>query len=191
MSAFAGGNIVRVPQKNFQWSTKMNTQPELRGHTVRLRPLVEKDRAALTKAGSDPKIWAQHPDTDRHRPERFALFFDDALASGGALIIEEIPSGRVIGSSRYHNLDIDNGRIEIGWTFLTRDHWGKGTNREVKDLMLGHAFKFVPIVRFKIGAHNHRSRRAVEKIGGRLTKGIGKPENDSVIYEIDRSSFVE
>ena len=167
----------------------MTLQPELCGETIHLRPLREADRLALKKAGSDPEIWAQHPDSERHKPENFTRFFNEALASGGALIVEEKNTKRVIGTSRYHNLDLTGGHVEIGWTFLVKDHWGGTTNRELKALMLEHAFGMVPCVRFKIGASNYRSRRAVEKIGARLLDLDGKSKDDSVFYEIDRQSF--
>ena len=167
----------------------MSLQPEIEGQTVRLRPLLASDRSAFVKAGSDPDIWAQHPATDRHEPDKIAAFFEEALASGGAVIIEEKSSGRVTGSSRYHDLDGAKGRVEIGWTFLTRDHWGGATNREVKTLMLQHAFTHVPVVRFTIGSQNMRSRRAIEKIGGRLLAEGTDVASAKVIYEIDKASF--
>jgi RimJ/RimL family protein N-acetyltransferase len=165
-------------------------QPKLEGRTIRLRPLIASDRAAFIKAGSDPAIWAQHPAKDRHEPDKIERFFDEALASGGALIIEEKATERVIGSSRYHNLDLENGSVEIGWTFLICDHWGGATNREVKALMLEHAFDHVAAVHFKIGAQNLRSRRAVEKIGARLLNDSTEADTGRVVYEIDKDSFV-
>ena len=167
----------------------MSLQPDLEGSTVRLRPLIEADRPALTKAGSDPAIWAQHPDPKRYETDRFRQFFDDALTSGGALVVEERGTGEVIGTSRYHGLDVDVGCVEIGWTFLIRRHWGGPTNREVKDLMLRHAFEIVPRVIFRIGAGNLRSRRAVEKLGARLISEVKTPLGSGVIYELNAASF--
>jgi RimJ/RimL family protein N-acetyltransferase len=74
--------------------------------------------------------------------------------------------GQVIGSSRFHGYDQEKSEIEIGWTFLARSHWGGIYNREMKQLMLRHAFRFVNSVIFLVGAENLRSQRAVEKIGG-------------------------
>ena len=63
------------------------------------------------------------------------------------------------------------GEVEIGWTFLARRLWGGRFNGAMKRLMLDHAFRFVDTVIFRIGETNLRSRRAVEKIGGRLIVG--------------------
>lgn len=92
--------------------------------------------------------------------------FEDALASGGAVVALDRATGQIIGSSRYHGYDAEGSVIEIGWTFLARSHWGGRYNGEMKRLMLVHAFKSVHRVIFIIGPDNRRSQRAVEKIGG-------------------------
>ena len=65
------------------------------------------------------------------------------MESGGALLAIDRKDGRVIGSSRFHGYDEEKSEIEIGWTFLARSHWGGMYNREMKRLMLDHAFRFV------------------------------------------------
>ena len=81
--------------------------------------------------------------------------------------------------------------IEIGWTFLARSHWGGAHNRELKRLMLAHAFKFVDNVIFFVGANNLRSQRAVEKIGGtRIGSKLDPHGRESFIFRITRSGFL-
>lgn len=148
----------------------MDRQPTLIGKLVRLRPLSEDDRDALHAVAADPLIWEQHPAHDRWQPQVFTAFFDDALAKGGALAVEDAATGALIGSTRFQSHDPANGgEVEIGWTFLARSHWRNGTNREMKRLMLDHAFAEVARVWFTIGADNMRSRRAAEGIGARWT----------------------
>jgi N-acetyltransferase len=115
---------------------------------------------------SDPFIWELHPNNDRYKEEVFKGFFREALESGGALIAIDSKDGQVIGSSRFHGYDSDKSEIEIGWTFLARSRWGGTYNREMKQLMLRHAFRFVNSVVFLVGPANVRSQRAMEKIGG-------------------------
>jgi RimJ/RimL family protein N-acetyltransferase len=66
-------------------------------------------------------------------------------------------------------------------------------NAVMKRLMLDHAFRHVERVIFVVGERNLRSRRAMEKIGGRLTTRIvekpGSPETRHVVYAIDRESY--
>ena len=54
----------------------------------------------------------------------------------------------------------------IGYTFLARSHWGGPANREMKTLMLDHAFRWAKLVWFHVGQNNIRSRKAMIKIGG-------------------------
>jgi RimJ/RimL family protein N-acetyltransferase len=53
--------------------------------------------------------------------------------------------------------------VEIGWTFLARSRWGGQYNREMKRLMLEHAFRYVGRVVFLRDPANHRSQRSIEK----------------------------
>ena len=96
---------------------------------------------------------------------RLPDYFDDHLASGGALAIIERASGALIGATRYDNFDPERSEVEIGWTFLARQYWGGTYNADLKQIMLEHAFKSVTTVVFLVGQNNLRSRRAVEKLG--------------------------
>ena len=167
-------------------------QPVLRGDLLELRPLRAEDFTALFAVAADPLIWEQHPASDRHREDVFRAFFDEALQSGGALIAVDIKDSRVIGSSRFHGFNEDVSEIEIGWTFLGRSHWGGRYNGEMKRLMLQHAFRFVQRVVFLVGPSNHRSQRAVEKIGG-VRAGMRRDAagRESVAFQITAEAFYE
>lgn len=144
-----------------------NLQPLLKNELVILRPLKEEDFEALFKAASDPKIWEQHPDKTRWTQEGFANFFDESLASKGALVILKKESEEIIGSSRFKIIDTEERVVEIGWTFLSRDYWGGKYNSTVKKLMTNYALKFVNHVVFYVGEKNIRSQKAVEKLGAK------------------------
>ncbi|WP_250461009.1 GNAT family N-acetyltransferase [Microbulbifer litoralis] len=148
----------------------IDLQPVLKGNTIYLRPLDLGDFEALYQVASDPKIWELHPDSERYKREIFrARFFESALASGGALAIEENDTGRIIGSSRYYEWKPDTKEVSIGYTFIERQHWGTGTNRELKDLMLRHIYKWAAAVWFHVAKTNIRSRRSVENLGAILS----------------------
>ncbi len=160
-------------------------QPTLTGQLIELRPLRADDLDALYAAASDPLIWEQHPESDRHKRDVFENFFKGAIASGGAFAVVDRRTGRIIGSSRYWGYDEAAGEIEIGWTFLERAYWGGTYNRELKQLMVGHALRFVARVVFLVGLTNIRSQRAMEKIGGvRAGVRANAVGRDSVVYEI-------
>jgi N-acetyltransferase len=162
----------------------VDLQPTLAGALLTLRPLRPDDFEALYAVASDPLIWEQHPASDRYREDVFRVFFQEALASRGALIAIDAADGRIVGSSRYHDHDPAQRVLEIGWTFLARSHWGGRYNGEMKHLMLRHAFQFVDRVIFLVGPRNLRSRRAVEKIGGVLVGRRDARGHESLVYEI-------
>lgn len=167
-------------------------QPTLEGRSLRLRPLRNEDFDALFAAASDPLIWEQHPASDRHQEEVFREYFREGIESGGAFVVIDKDSGEIIGSSRFLGYDEAVSEIEIGFTFLARPYWGGAFNREMKDLMLRHAFKFVRHVVFVVGEQNFRSQRAMEKIGGRrIQPRVDKKGRTNVVFQIDGPGSLE
>lgn len=170
----------------------MDRQPILEGERLLLRPLVADDWDALFAVARDPEVWAIHPQHDRWQEPVFRRFFADALSRGGALAVIDKATGTIIGSSQYK--PEAEGLVEIGWSFLAPSHWGGSYNREMKRLMLAHAFRFVDRVEFRVGECNLRSQRAMQKIGGCLTERFDMVETPRglmrhVIFEITRDSF--
>jgi RimJ/RimL family protein N-acetyltransferase len=163
----------------------------LTGRLIELRPLQTADIDALFAAASDPLIWEQHPENTRYKQEVFQTYFDSALESKGAFVVVDRQSGRIIGSSRYCALKPEESEVEVGYTFLERAYWGGEYNREMKQLMLDHAFKFVKRVVFVVGDTNFRSQKALEKIGASFWKNAEWKAHDgsirkTVLFQITR-----
>jgi RimJ/RimL family protein N-acetyltransferase len=166
-------------------------QPILVGDRVQLRPMQATDRDPLYALARDPMLWASHPAHDRWQEPVFERMFQAGLASGGALVAQLRPTGALIGSSRFGAVDLVASRAEIGWTWLARSHWGQGWNGAIKRLMLDHAFRRVATVFFRIAESNQRSRRAMEKLGGKISgiEDVFMPDGACVphlIYQISR-----
>ncbi len=170
---------------------EFDLQPNLKGELIELRPLRPEDWNDLFAVASDPLIWEQHPESDRYKEEIFKVFFREALECGGAFVIVDTTSQQIIGSTRFYGYDPEKSEIEIGWTFLARKYWGGRYNRELKQLMLDHAFKFVESVVLLVGENNIRSQKATEKIGGirdGLVKKVygNRPASLSIRYVIKK-----
>jgi N-acetyltransferase len=166
-------------------------QPTLQGNSISLRPLVAEDFESLYQAASDPLIWAQHPEPSRYQRDVFEQnFFKGAVVSGSAFVVVENATGNLVGSSRYYEWDAERAEVAIGYTFIARSHWGGATNREMKRLMLDHAFKWANVVWLHIGKDNWRSRKAAEKIGAVFTheeiKVINGQSRETAFYKIDK-----
>jgi RimJ/RimL family protein N-acetyltransferase len=168
----------------------MELQPVLVGARLRLRPLKAADFEEMYAAASDPLIWEQHPAPDRHERRVFEQFFNRGLKSRGALAVLDKETGEIVGTSRYYDVE-GRDSVCIGFTFLVRKLWGGGFNRELKFLMLDHAFIYVRRALFHVGEQNLRSRRAMEKIGGKLVGRLDRLKPDgspdpTVVFEIRR-----
>ena len=155
----------------------------------------EADREALYAIASDPMVWEQHPIHDRWRRDVFDVFFDEGLACGGGLVAERKEGQQIVGSTRYGRfVPEDQGCVEIGWSYLSRNCWGKGINAEMKRAMLAHAFNHVVQVHFRVGDTNYRSRNALEAIGAVRTDHyeLERYQGRRVVhltYAIDRGCF--
>lgn len=137
----------------------------LHGKLLNLIPLHEGHRQDLFRAAADPLIWEQHPQKDRFKREVFDQFFDNLLKCEGTLVAVDSESREFIGSSSYYDYDKDDQVVTIGFSFLIRRCWGHTYNREMKQLMVDHAFKKVGRILFHVDEDNVRSQMALRKIG--------------------------
>ena len=144
----------------------MELQPlHLKNELVELIPLQPAHFNELYLVAADPLIWEQHPNPDRYKKEVFENYFKGAIASKGAFLIKNILTGNAIGSSRFYDYVPEKSEIKIGYTFFSRDCWGKPFNKEVKILMLNYILQYVENVIFHVGAENIRSQKAMGKLG--------------------------
>jgi len=143
----------------------------LAGVHVRLEPLAQTHHAALCAIGLDPELWDLIP-YRVSTAEDMAAYIQSALdaqAAGTALPFAtvNIPSGQVVGSTRYMNIDRANRRLEIGATWIAAPWRRTPVNTEAKYLMLRHAFETLGCIRveLKTDALNQRSGNAIRRIG--------------------------
>lgn len=145
----------------------------LEGEHVRLEPLSLHHHAGLCEVGLDQELWRWIPQPVR-TPDEMREYIALALRSqheGSALPFATIDrsSGRVIGSTRYGNIDRVNRRVEIGWTWLGLKWQRTAANTEAKFLMLRQAFETLGCLRveFKTDSLNEKSRHAILRIGAK------------------------
>ena len=173
---------------------EMDVQTQLKNKQILARPLKEEDFETLYKVASDPLIWDQHPNKNRYQRKEFENFFKGAIESGGAYIVYAVETGEPIGSSRYYGWKEEDRSIEIGYTFFSRENWGTGNNRQLKILMLNHAFTFADKVIFHIGATNFRSQKSIEKLNAvkvaeEVVEYYGEAPKLNFVYEIAKKDW--
>jgi len=153
-------------------SAEMIVEPvRLEGRHVRLEPLLTAHMAGLAQVGLDEELWRWIP-TQVRSVEEMAAYIETALEEqkrGVSLpfAILEKATGRVIGSTRYGNIDRLHHRVEIGWTWVARDWQRTAMNTEAKYLLLRHAFETLGCIRveLKTDSLNEKSRAAILRIG--------------------------
>lgn len=143
----------------------------LEGEVVRLEPMTLEHLDGLWEAGKDEALWELIP-TNVASIDDMRKYVESALADRGRgvalpFVTVERASGKVIGSTRFGNIDTANLRAEIGWTWITPAFQRTAVNTEAKLLMLTHAFETWKCIRveLKTDALNERSRAAIKRLG--------------------------
>ncbi|HEX7050857.1 MAG TPA: GNAT family protein [Longimicrobiales bacterium] len=150
------------------------TRPvRLDGRFIRLEPLGRTHLAALCEVGLDEELWrwtvARVRTIDEMRAYIEAAITARVAGTAYPFAIVELGSGRVVGSTRFGNIDRANRRLEIGWSWIGRPWQRTPINTEAKYLMLRFAFEELECLRveLKTDALNARSRTAIARIGAK------------------------
>lgn len=150
-----------------------NSTIELKGEKVKLIPLKIEHANNLLEASDDgnlSKLWfTSEPDkTNINTYIKTAL---NEFKNGKSIpfTVVETTSGRIIGSTRFMNIDSKNKRLEIGHTWYSKSHQKTGINIESKLLLLTYAFEELNCiaVEFRTHWHNLPSRNAIAKLGAK------------------------
>ena len=145
----------------------------LTGRFVRLEPLRIEHLDRLCEVGLEAEIWRWSPEPIT-APEAMKKYVETALDEqrrGVSLpfVTIEQATGRLVGATRFGNIDAQNRRTEIGWTWITPDRQRTYVNTDAKFLMLSHAFEVWKCIRveFKTDALNEKSRSAILRLGAK------------------------
>ncbi len=153
----------------------------LKGEFVDLIPLEKEHLDELYFSASDKTIFTYFP-SDLSVKEIFLKRYNTAIEEREQgtcypFIIYHKETGKMIGSTRLMDIVHADEKLEIGFTWLTKEYWGTGINFECKLLLLTFAFEAMKARRVQIKAdeNNIRSRKAIEKIGGQF-EGISRKD---------------
>ncbi|MDI3510902.1 MAG: N-acetyltransferase [Betaproteobacteria bacterium] len=145
----------------------------LQDHGVRLEPLSPAHEDGLRAAAADGELWKIRV-TSVPEPENTRAYIDTALqmrAEGHrfAFAVFDETSGRIVGSTSYHDILPAVRRVEIGWTWYARSVQRSHVNTTCKLLMMGHAFDTLgcAVVGWRTDNFNFASQRAIERLGAK------------------------
>jgi RimJ/RimL family protein N-acetyltransferase len=146
----------------------------LEGKFVRLEPLEGGHIDALAAAGIAEGVW-RWTVQDIATIDQMREYVETALDErkrGVSLpfVTRERASNKIVGSTRFGNIDINNRNVEIGWTWVNPEWQRTYVNTEAKLLMLTHAFDTWNCIRvqLKTDALNEKSRNAILRIGAKF-----------------------
>lgn len=169
----------------------------LEGHGIRLEPLADQHHDELLRAAADGELWklwfTAVPEPDQTRD-----YITNALAGqeAGHMLpwaVRELTSGRIVGSTRYHDIVATIDRVEIGYAWYAKSWQRSHVNTSCKLLLLSHAFDALgcKVVGLRTDNFNFASQRAIEALGARKDGVLRHHQarrdgtvRDSVMYSI-------
>ena len=148
-------------------------QVVLEGQGMRLEPLAENHIDELAAAAADGKLWELWF-TSVPEPGQTEAYIATALAGqkAGHMLpwaIRDLASGKIVGSSRYHDIVAALDRVEIGYTWYGKSWHRSDVNSSCKLLLLSHAFETLgcKVVGLRTDNFNFASQRAIEALGAK------------------------
>ena len=146
----------------------------LTGRHATLKPLAQEHHDDLVEAVKDGELWklwyTSVPAPDRMRAEIDRRLDLQRQGSMLPFAVIQNETGKAAGMTTYMNVDAPNRRVEIGGTWYRASVQRTAMNTECKLLLLTHAFESLNCIAVEFRTHffNHRSRRAIERLGAKL-----------------------
>ena len=145
----------------------------LSGSNVLLEPLSLQHLEGIVSAVKDGELWKLWF-TSVPSPEKAEEYVKTALdlrenAGWMPFVVRERSTNKIIGSTRYCNVDEVNQRLEIGYTWYSESYQRTAVNTEAKYLLLTHAFEKLDAIAVELRTHwhNHKSRAAIARLGAK------------------------
>lgn len=145
----------------------------LRGNTVSLVPLEATHKAGLLAAAQDGELWnlwyTSAPSADTIDEYLNRALQERMRGVSFPFVVVDNRSQKILGTTRYCNVDVSNRRLEIGYTWYAKSSQRTGVNTECKFLLLEHAFENLSCiaVEFRTNWFNENSRSAILRLGAK------------------------
>jgi RimJ/RimL family protein N-acetyltransferase len=143
----------------------------IKGSRVALEPLTLRHLSDLASAGADETIWRWLP-TPHFQPGSMRSFIEAAMTAqkrrtAVPFATIDLPSKKAVGSTRYHHIDTEHRRLEIGVTWIGMAHQRSHINTEAKLLQFWYAIEVLKCrrVELKADVENSKSRAAILRLG--------------------------
>lgn len=137
---------------------------------VAMVPLTLEHEQGLREAAADGQLWNIRV-TSVPEPEKTRAYIEAALTATDrfAFAVLEEATGKVIGTSSYHDVLPAVKRVEIGYTWYAKGAQRTHVNTTCKLLLLSHAFETLGcnVVGWRTDNFNFASQAAIERLGAK------------------------
>jgi len=171
---------------------------------VRLEPLTPAHAQALEAAAADGQLWRLRV-TSVPEPGAATAYIEAALAGQAAghmlpFAVRDLQTDEVIGSTRYHDVIAEVGRLEIGYTWYAKRYQRTNVNTTCKLMLMTHAFESLNArtVGWRTDNFNFASQRAIERLGAKrdgVLRGHALRRDgtlrDTVMYSVTAGEWPE
>ena len=178
--------------------------PTLEQGNIRLEPLSIEHLQGLITATQDGELWNIRVTSAPH-PDQVAAYIEHALQQREqqqrqAFAVINTQTGKVLGTSSYHDIVPYIRRLEIGYTWYAASAQRTHVNTTCKFLLLRHAFEDLgaQLVGFRTDNFNYRSQRAIERLGAKKDGVLRHHQprkdgtvRDTVMYSIRAGEWAE
>ena len=145
---------------------------ELNG--IKLEPMSMQHKDGLHEVACDGELWNIRVTSvpAKEETESYILNALEEQKAGHMLpfIVREASTGKIIGTTRYHDIVPSVARLEIGYTWYGASYQRTHVNTTCKLMLLRHAFDYLgaQLVGWRTDNYNFRSQRAIERLGAKL-----------------------
>jgi RimJ/RimL family protein N-acetyltransferase len=143
----------------------------LDGRYVRLEPLLSSHADAILEAGKGSEwTWMSKDLSTKRSVDEWISDALQAQSRGEEYAFVVKYQNKVVGSTRYMDIQPKSKGAEIGWTWYTKLVWGTVVNPECKFLLLRHAFEDWGAIRVQLKTDNNNlhSQKAILKLGAKF-----------------------
>jgi RimJ/RimL family protein N-acetyltransferase len=183
---------------------ELNFNLVLKSDRILLRPLKRSDLEKFIGLTNNKDMW-KYFTSDLSNEHELKKWVEQAVEDMNnktrlTFSIIDQKNDSIIGTTSFGNISHKDKRIEIGWTWISRDYQGKGVNDQVKLMMLRYCFEELKIerVEFKTDVLNTYARDALLRIGAKEegvlrshTLMTNNRRRDTIFYSILKHEWEE
>jgi RimJ/RimL family protein N-acetyltransferase len=173
--------------------------PTLSSNGITLKPLMLSHATDLAEACQDGELWEIN-ETSVPEPDKVIDYINaaDSMSDRQAFVVIDESSGKVIGTTSFHDILPISKRLEIGYTWYAKSYWRTHVNTTCKLMLLTYIFETLKYqtVGWRTDIDNHRSQQAIERLGAKKDGVIRGNRirrdgiiSDTVMYSIVSSEW--